>query len=79
MSTRPTPTSRQRILAQIEALEDAIASGLTYAAYDGQQVKYRDLDEMIATVNRLEAKLTALNKRAAARSPTAPFRLVTRS
>jgi len=42
---------------QLQALEKAIAAGVTEFTYDGQTTKYRSLNEMISLRNLIRAEL----------------------
>ena len=44
-------------LAQLEAIETAIASGELKVAYDGREVIYRSMDDLIKARNTISAAL----------------------
>lgn len=46
-----------KIQAQIDALEDNIASGILEFEFEGQKTKYRSLREMTIAVDRLKGRL----------------------
>ena len=43
--------------AQLQALEDAIATGELSVEYDGKRVQYRSIDELIAAAEYVRGKL----------------------
>lgn len=47
----------EKIQAQIDALEDNIASGILEFEFEGQKTKYRSMSEMIQAVSRLKERL----------------------
>lgn len=47
----------EKIQAQIDALEDNIASGILEFEFEGQKTRYRSIAEMILAVNRLKDRL----------------------
>lgn len=44
-------------LTQLQAIEDAIASGQLKVAYEGKSVEYRSMDDLIAARNTIRADL----------------------
>lgn len=55
--------SAQVIQVRIDALEEAIAAGVTRVSYDGKSVEYRSLEEMREIVNDLQTQLDGKPKR----------------
>lgn len=45
--------------AQLTALEEAIASGELKVSFDGKQVEYRSMDELLKAYNTIRAALIA--------------------
>jgi hypothetical protein len=46
-------------LSQLEALEQAIASGELTVKYDGKEVTYRSMDDLIKAYNMVRGQLLA--------------------
>lgn len=51
----------EQVEAHIEAIEDALASGVRQVTYDGRTVLYATTDEMLKVLSRLERKAHELD------------------
>ncbi|MHB1098258.1 MAG: phage head-tail joining protein [Burkholderiales bacterium] len=47
-------------IRQLEALEEALATGVLTATYDGKSVTYRSVGELIRAIDRVRAGLSAM-------------------
>lgn len=47
-------------IRQLEALEEALATGVLTATYDGKSVTYRSVSELIRAIDRVRAGLAAM-------------------
>lgn len=47
-------------IQQLEALQEALASGVLTATYDGKSVTYRSINDLIKAMDRVRAGLAAM-------------------